>query len=140
MRRGAAGGEGGAVRTELGCAGHFIGSQDCRFRRHTQTARHRISTVGDLFSRHEEGRQTLGADSNSFFETFVFELTDAPAENNEGCGCRKVVSWNEIDGSRWATAGEAQAGHEAFVAKYEALETKPPEPVGDSGATRKESA
>jgi len=35
-----------------------------------------------------------------------------------------VCDFSEIDGTRYATAGEAQAGHEKFVAKYRRLATK----------------
>ena len=107
-------------RIELGCAGHFICAKDCRFRRHTQVGgAYRVSTVGDMYFDHEKGkRQTVGAGENSFFETYIFETTGVPDTGNEGCGCITVKEWSEIDGRRWATAGEAQAGHEEFVAKY----------------------
>ena len=107
-------------RTELGCAGHFICAKDCRYRRHTQIGdSYRVSTVGDLFYEHEpEKRRTLGATEDSFFETYVFETVSELAKESDGCGCHEVKDWSEIDGSRWATAGEAQAGHEKFVRKY----------------------
>lgn len=112
------------MRTELGCAGHFIAARDCAFRRHTQVPGYRISTVGNLYYRvpGDDGeRKTLGAGPKSFFETYVFKTTDEPAEDSEGCGCRKVADWSEVEGVRYATAGEAQAGHEAMVAKYEVM-------------------
>jgi hypothetical protein len=102
----------------LGCAGHFIGSDDCRFRRHTQVGNYRISTVGDYQPREGHGRERLGAGADSFFETYVFATLAEPALGNDGCGCRKVPSFDEIDGERYATTGEAQAGHERYVAKY----------------------
>ena len=105
-------------RTELGCAGHFICSRECEFRRHTQVRHYRISTIGNLFYKRDGERQTLGAGDDSFFETMVFELSDNLAVGSEGCGCREVIGWTEVDGARYATAGEAQAGHEAMVAKW----------------------
>ena len=109
----------GAERLELGCAGHFICASDCHWRRHTQVGLYRISSVGELYYKHEpQKRQTLGADPKSFFETMVFETTGKPASDNDGCGCQAVKEWREVDGQRYATAGAAQRGHEAFVAKY----------------------
>lgn len=109
------------MRVELGCAGHFIASDSCRFRRHTQIdGAYRVSTVGDYYD-HTGKRQTVGAADDSFFETYVFRTTGAPADGNDGCGCVEVADWCEIDGRRWATAGEAQRGHEDFVEKYAAL-------------------
>lgn len=79
-----------------------------------------MSSVGDLYySSEPDKRQTIGA--TGYFETLVFRLTDKPAADNEGCGCREVAEWREIDGRRYDTAGEAQAGHEEFVRKYAAL-------------------
>ena len=105
---------------ELGCAGHFICAKDCHFRRHTQVGKkYRVSTVGDLYFDREPGkRQTVGAGKDAFFETYVFKTTGKLCKDNEGCGCVEVADWGEIDGRRWATAGEAQRGHAAFVRKY----------------------
>ena len=106
-------------REELGCPGHFICAKDCHWRRHTQIGKYRVSTVGDLYFKHEgDKRQTVGAAEDSFFEPMVFELSDHAMENNEGCGCREPVSFSEIDGERYATAGAAQTGHERYVEKY----------------------
>ena len=103
---------------DLGCPGHFICAKDCRWRRHTQVGSYRISTVGDLYVKDEKERQTLGASPDSFFETMVFETEGTPEPGSEGCGCMAVKSWSEIDGRRYTTAGEAQQGHEDYVAKY----------------------
>lgn len=110
------------ARVELGCPGHFICANDCRFRRHTQVGNYRISTVGDLYFGHEPGkRQTIGSGDDDWFETYVFELTDQPVADSDGCGCREVKSFSEIDGERTASAGQAQAAHERYVAKYLAI-------------------
>ncbi len=116
-------------RVELGCPGHFIGAEDCDFRRHTQVPGYRISTVGDFFYSEQVAsllgktreRQPLGADPESFFETMVFETTDRPAKGNEGCGCMEVKDYTELDAERYSTAGEAQEGHERLVRKYETM-------------------
>ena len=111
------------IRVELGCAGHLIVASSCHWRRHTQVGDYRVSTIGNYYPdlRGKQKRETLGATKDSFFETMVFETIEKQAEGNEGCGCREVKSWSEIDGERYATAGEAQAGHERYIAKYIAL-------------------
>jgi hypothetical protein len=103
---------------ELGCPGHLIAASYCHWRRHTQIGNYRVSSIGNYFPDRDGKRDTIGAGDDAFFETMVFRLTDTPEAESEGCGCRSVVSWIEIDGTRYATAGEAQAGHEAMVKKY----------------------
>jgi hypothetical protein len=53
------------------------------------------------------------------FETMVFETIGKPADGNEGCGCIEVRDYSESECHRYATAGEAQAGHETMVRKYQ---------------------
>lgn len=108
-------------RVELGCPGHLIIASLCRWRRHTQVANYRVSTVGDYYLPKGTERQTLGAEDDSFFETMVFRTSDVAEPQSEGCGCRRVDDYGEIDCARYATAGEARAGHERHVAKYVAL-------------------
>lgn len=105
-------------RTELGCAGHLIVASRCRWHRHTQVGLFRISSIGNYYPDPKGERDRLGAGEDSFFETLVFKTTDKPDPDNEGCGCFEIADWQEIDGERYATAGEAQAGHERYVAKY----------------------
>jgi len=111
-------------RVELGCAGHLIVASSCRWHRHTQVGRYRVSSIGDYFIGEDEPRRTIGAGDAAFFETMVFRTTDTPCRDSEGCGCLEVADWSEIDGERYPTAGEAQAGHERYVAKYLALARK----------------
>ena len=103
---------------ELGCPGHFIAVGSCRWRRHTQVGKYRVSSVGDYYPERGGKRDTIGAGDDAFFETMVFETTGKQDKDNEGCGCRAVKSWGEIDTKRYATAGDAQKGHDAFVRKY----------------------
>lgn len=105
--------------TELGCAGHLIMSSRCRWRRHTQIGDvYRVSTVGDYFP--SDTREPIGW-GDQFFESMVFATAAAYEPNNDGCGCRQVVDWTGLEIRRYATAGEAQAGHEDLVAKYATL-------------------
>lgn len=105
-------------RIELGCAGHLIVAASCHYRRHTQVAHYRISTVGNYFLPNARERSTVGFGGDSFFETMVFPTSDAPSADSEGCGCREVLSWTELECVHYATAGAAHTGHEAMVAKY----------------------
>ena len=105
-------------RIELGCAGHLIVAASCRWRRHTQVGNYRVSTVGAYYPSDRSTRETIGSGSEDFYETMVFALTAEQEKDNEGCGCRSVADWSELDSERYATAGAAQAGHERYVAKY----------------------
>ena len=106
------------VPVELGCPGHLIVASSCRWHRHTQVGLYRVSTVGDYYLPGGTVRQSLGADSDAFFETMVFRTTGTPEPNNEGCGCMAIMDYTEIECLRYPTAGTAQYGHETVVAKY----------------------
>lgn len=114
--------------TELGCAGHYImapRSADalfpgCMYRRHTQIGdSYRVSTVGDMLL--NDKRTPIGINPDDFFETLVFRTTPRECEGVGGCGCHEIEDWAEIDGGRWATAGDAQQEHERLVRKYTRL-------------------
>lgn len=34
------------------------------------------------------------------------------------CGCMEVKSWDALECKQYATAGQAQKGHESFIRKY----------------------
>ena len=104
-------------RIELGCTGHLIVGDSCRWKRHTRVGSYRISSVGNYYPSDRKERETVGCDR--YFETMVFKLQpDAEDETAEGCGCGVVADWGEIDVDSYNTAGEAQAGHERMVEKY----------------------
>lgn len=105
------------MRVELGCPGHLIVAYRCRWRRHTQVGDFRISTVGDLYVHEEKTPQTLSGKERDYFQTAVFR-TGGVDDCNDGCGCHKVLEWNEVEIDHYATAGAAQQGHEAMVKKY----------------------
>ena len=108
---------------ELGCPGHFIAADSCRWRRHTQVGKYRISTIGNYYNSKEE-RQKLGADKDSFFESMVFETTNEQQKESENCGCFEIKDWCELDSIRYKTAGNAQAGHEKLINKYLQIQTR----------------
>lgn len=111
--------------TELGCPGHLIVAGSCRWRRHTQVGdRFRVSTVGDYFPTRDGKRVTLGA-GGQYFESMVFATSPHADADSEECGCREVAGWDGLEARRYATAGEAQRGHEALVAKYAAMIEEP---------------
>ena len=111
-----------ATVVELGCPGHFIAARSCYWRRHTQVGNYRVSSVGDYRPDHRTGiRETIGAGPNAYFETMVFRTQGVQEPGNEGCGCRFVDDYSALDCERYATAGEAQAGHERYIAKYRVL-------------------
>ena len=107
-------------RIELGCPGHLIVSESCRWIRHTRVGDYRVSTIGDYYRPDAKTRQTIGLDR--YFETMVFRIT-GEATDVEGCGCGEV-DWSEISFEGYDTAGDAQAGHEQMVEKYLAIANK----------------
>lgn len=116
-------------RRELGCIGHYILADRCRFRRNTQierngVPRYRVSTVGDLYvNRDDRERDSIGGyiseADRMFFETMVFELRPPGADDErDGCPC-----WPSLDSdaryvNRWKSAGHAQEGHEVVVERF----------------------
>lgn len=108
-----------ADRKELGCPGHFIGSHDCLFRRHTRIDADgvpifSVSTIGDYYP---NGKRTeIGYERH--FETMVFPLSGDQKQNSGDCGCFEPISWSNIDFARHDTRGGANEGHEAMVRKW----------------------
>lgn len=109
----------------LGCPGHLIVARYCRWHRHTQIdgpgGSWRVSTIGNYYIG-DVLTTVSGVSRDAFFETMVFPTaTNGRAKESDGCGCRPVLSWDGGDGCRhYATAGEADAGHEAMVAEFAA--------------------
>lgn len=105
--------------TYIGCAGHYIAAQSCRFRLHTQVGDdYRISTVGEMYYPHRDEMQPIGSGPDDFFETYVFRTSAKPASGSNGCGCHEVTDWCEIEGHRTATARDAAEMHQKMVEKY----------------------
>lgn len=97
-----------------GHGAHFPG--DCKFHMGTRVGGYLISTIGDYYTRAGE-RERLGGGEGSYFETFVFK-----AAGTLECGCAEIADLCEIEGIRYGTATEAQAGHIAMCRQYAGLE------------------
>lgn len=106
---------------ELGCPGHLCIASKCLWRRHTQVGTYRISTVGEYHP--DSGPRRPVGSGEEYFETMVFRTTGKPVDGAEGCGCQKLDSLSELECLRYATAGQAQEGHERMIRKY--LKVKP---------------
>lgn len=100
-----------------GHAGHLCVANSCRFHLCTKVGRYLVSTVGDYFM--DNKRETLGAEADSFFETYVFNAYPGTQclDTNCLCGMPKV-DFNQIEGVRCATAGDAARTHMKMCKKY----------------------
>jgi hypothetical protein len=111
-----------AQRNYFGNAAHFIGADDCHFHIATQIGEYLISTVGEYRPLKETGGYLYGREPveigiNRKYETMVFRAA-GPCQ----CGCGMPEhSGSEIDFSGYNTRAEANVGHEALCAKYEAI-------------------
>ena len=104
--------------THLGCPGHFVNSEACLFRMHTQVGTsYRVSTIGDYRPRGSAKTVSLGPEG-MFYETKVFR-TSRPDPG--GCGCFLVSSWSEVDSKSYGSAAEANDGHEAMVRRVASI-------------------
>lgn len=106
--------------THLGCIGHSISGDRCKWRRHTQVgASYRVSTVGDWYPVRGNGKRIpLGGRPLEYFQTMVFRTLPTPDPDTEECGCLPVDDWEELECRHYVTAGEAQRGHDEVVAEY----------------------
>jgi len=92
-----------------GMAGHLIVAEQCCFHMVTDIGRIHVSTIGCY---HERGaqktyntRKPLGVGgSASLYETMLF-----PLDANGG-----VDNWSELDGERYGSEEDAEAGHMRF--------------------------
>ncbi len=104
----------------LGCPGHLIVARYCRWHRHTQIdgpgGSWRVSTIGNYYVG-DQLTTVSGASDDAYFETMAFPTAiNGSAQDSGGCGCRPVLDWSGERCRHYATAGEADAGHEAAVA------------------------
>lgn len=95
-----------------GYAGHFIGGRSCAFHLSTRVGGFLISTVGDYFPNGK--RETLGAEKDSWFETFVFKCSGDDKNGNPVMD----DGFTEIDSERYAKSIDAERGHYRFCEKY----------------------
>jgi hypothetical protein len=104
-----------STTVERGFAGHFIGSNSCRYTRTTDIdGRWRVSTVGDYHPAMSRSREEIGY--KRFFETMVFALS--PEACDCGCEAQKVASWSALEAEGYQTLAEADLGHAAMVERW----------------------
>lgn len=100
-----------------GHAHHFVGADSCAHHLSTfvNDGRFLVSTVGAYRPGGPKAEmERLGAGPDSFYETFVFRTDPTDLDD----GCPRVADWGEIDSTRYATPGEANAGHMEFCRQY----------------------
>ena len=109
----------------IGYPGHFICADNCRFRLCTQVGNVLVSTVGDLHYGKSDERKTLGANEDSFFETYIFAVIGGGVCKDPTCLCGMPdVNFSEIEGHRTATAQAATAMHMKMCNKYANIRSK----------------
>lgn len=96
---------------------HLIVGSKCVYHLGTRIGPFLVSTVGDYRPDRTNAKETIGAGSKDFFETFVFRCLGEDEDGNP-----TVQSWGAIDGERYATSLEAERGHYRFCEKYANLE------------------
>jgi hypothetical protein len=105
-----------AKQVWMGHAGHFICGNDCQFHLNTYVNGVIVSTLGELKDSRKEGFQPLGFSPDSLYESMVF--TAVKTESGDECCPYRQSSGRELEGCRYATAGEAAKGHAKLIAKY----------------------
>lgn len=105
-----------------GMPGHFIASTRCCFHMTTDIGAVRVSTVGCYHLTGDEPsyetRHPIGAGADSLYETYVFAIDpNAPARNELGTQS-DLLEGLEIEGERWATEAEAEAGHMRYCHRW----------------------
>lgn len=109
----------------FGNAGHFIGSNHCRFHLATQVKNYLVSTVGEYIpycNKNEEKFQALSIEPQSYYETMIFEI-----EGYCSCGCglpEPNVGKNPdgLECHHYSTARHANEGHLKLCEKYDKME------------------
>ena len=132
----------------FGAHGHFVCGHYCRWHLCTQVGPWLVSSVGRLLlsegvrellarSRGVElkgmgdareadyldkiGYEPLGG-GKATFETMVFRAGPPCAEEGCDCGQPTPSDWTEVAGERYATAGEATAGHYRWCDEFAGME------------------
>lgn len=105
------------MRQYFGNAGHFIGSESCRFHLTTLVGDYIISTVGDYHPLGAEDQEPHDIGLSRKFETMVFHAGPICE-----CGCGMPThNGRDLDFAGYNTRNHANEGHEAMCAKYESM-------------------
>lgn len=96
---------------------HLCVADRCQFRLNTRVGRWVVSTVGEYYpigsDMHNSKPEPIGGGKEALYETYVFG-----AGETLGCGCVDITDTEEVEGRRYGTAAEAQAGHLEMCRKY----------------------
>ena len=96
-----------------GYAGHFVGGTRCAFHLSTRIGGFLISTVGHYIPKGKDEMEPIGAGPNALFETMVFRC-----DGELPSGDANILSFESIDGKRYADSKVAEDGHHVFCKKY----------------------
>lgn len=99
-----------------GNAGHFIGSNRCRFHLTTAVGKVVVSTVGEYFPARGGEMEELGVDRK--YETMVFVFEDRCDKGCGGCGLPVPLTYIAEETNGYNTAGDATRGHLAMCEKW----------------------
>lgn len=94
-----------------GYAGHLCIGRSCAYHLQTRIGKFLISTVGDY--RPHGDPEAIGSNPNYYFETMVF-----PCKGELKSGDPNILSWQSIDGERYAESIDAERGHHRYCKKY----------------------
>ena len=89
-----------------GYAGHLCVAHDCAYHLCTRIGGYLISTVGHYIPRLSDSMTTIGSGENDYFETYAFVCSGEDEDGNPIL----TNGYSEIDGERYATSNEAEAG------------------------------
>lgn len=118
-------------RIERDFKGHLVVADDCHWFRTTDVGDYRVSSIGDyrpnLSPSFTPAMQRVAKEIGlgRTYETMVFRLSDevhtCDVVDCKANGVRVVNEWSELDADGYTSKRAAAKGHEAMVAKWEAL-------------------
>ncbi len=97
----------------FGYAGHLCVGKRCAFHLSTHVGHFLVSTVGHYIPGNADRMEPIGSGEQSLFETMVFPCNDAEIGADPN-----ILSWESVDGERYATSVDAERGHYMFCEKW----------------------
>ncbi|MBP8235143.1 MAG: hypothetical protein KAY22_22860 [Rhizorhabdus sp.] len=96
-----------------GYAGHLCVGSRCAYHLSTRIGKYLVSTVGHYLPNPKTGvMETIGS-GEAYFETQVFNCG-----GEEETGDPIILSYDTVDGKRYAKSIDAERGHYEFCQKY----------------------